>query len=70
MDLPELKARKELIKLALEIIEGDDDVRAEEAVAHYQGQLAEIEKRISELQPPPVVVGLKSATLSAQTKEQ
>lgn len=67
--LQELEFRKGLIKLSLEIIEGDDDVRAEEAVAHYQGQLAEVEKQINELQPPPVVVGLKSATLSASTKE-
>ncbi len=48
----------------------DSDPRAPEAIAHYEAQEAEINAKIAELLggAPPVVVGLKTATISAEAQ--
>lgn len=68
-DLQNLYLRRQMCQIAIEAIKGMDDPRAPEALEHYKGQLSEIERQISANQPAPVVVGLKSATLSGKTRE-
>lgn len=62
----DLLIRKQACKFFIKTLQGIDDPRSGDAIAEYQRQLAVIEQKIAEQKaPPPVVVGLKSATLSA-----
>ena len=47
-----------------------DDPRYPEAKAHYQGQLEEVDKELTELlgSPPPVTVSLQTAKMFGQSK--
>lgn len=62
-----LKVRKSLLVLALSILKDVDDPLQPAAVKRYQGELDEIEKEIANrLKPPPVMVGLKQASVKAR----
>lgn len=63
--MDDLSLRSELIKRVIALLEQTDDPRKDEALAHYRGQLAEIEAQI-DAQPKPVVIGLKTAVLTAR----
>lgn len=68
--LYELQARRSLCLLALRIVDrAVGDPRREEALAEYNRQLAEIDRRIAGIigTPPPVVIGLKAANLFGKT---
>ena len=69
--LKDLQLRRTVAKSLIAQLEKiTDDDRAPDALNHYRAQLLEIEARITELEskPTPVVIGLKSADLSAKLK--
>lgn len=63
--LKDLKIRKAVAEAAVRELKKSDDPRAEDALSHYQKQLAEINEKIEQFtsEPPEVVVGLKTAAL-------
>lgn len=71
MTIDELQMRRALCQAAIQTLDqvDDTDPRKAGALNNYKGQLAELDRRIAELTgtPPPVVVGLKSATLTGIT---
>ncbi len=69
-ELEELMARKALARACVVELMKSDDPRAPEAIVHYEAQEAEINRQIAEIceGPPPVVVGLRAATLSAEAQ--
>ena len=45
------------------------DIRQSDAIKHYQAQQLKLEKELyTIIEPPPVVVGLQAASLSAKSK--
>lgn len=68
MGIDELKFRKALCEKFIQIISEMDDPRKEEALEEYNRQLETIKAKIAELEPEPVIVSLKSATLTGITK--
>lgn len=69
--LDELNFRRTLCRLCIRHISGMDDPRREGALKEYQRQLAEIDKKIEALtgKPPDVVIGLKTAVLTAKSEK-
>ena len=70
-DLKDLEWRREFAQMVIKVIdEMPDDPRKPEAMIHYKGQLAQIDAEITEITgtPPPIVVGLKTATLFGKSK--
>lgn len=64
--LAELNMRRTICRAAIKVLDrSEDDTRKPAAMEHYKAQLAEIDAQIAEItgKPPPVVVGLKTATL-------
>lgn len=57
--------------MIIKYLSGVDDPRRDDAMAEYQRQLAEIDKKIEALtgQPPAVVVGLKTAKLFGRVEK-
>lgn len=55
---------------AIKLLSSDNSKKAKEATMHYRGQLAEIEKKIEEItgKPPPIVIGLKTASIFPKAK--
>jgi len=66
--IDELIFRRKLCEGFIRFIETMDDPRKGEAIAEYQRQLQSINEQIAAIQPPPVVVGLKTAALFGKTK--
>jgi len=70
-DLEDLQWRRKFAQMIIKVIdEMDDDPRKPEAMEHYKGQLAQIDAEITEVtgKPPPIVVGLKTATLFGKSE--
>lgn len=68
--LAELRARRAICQAAIKLVEREtDDPRRESALKEYQRQLAEIDRLITVITgtPPPVVIGLRAATLSGKS---
>lgn len=66
-ELEELNFRRELCQTIIKLLKDMDDPRRDAALKEYQAQLKTIEDKIAAREaPPPVVVPLKSATLSGQ----
>jgi hypothetical protein len=68
-ELEILYARRGVCMAAKRIVdEAEGDERREDALEYYIGQLAEIDRRITEItgEPPPVVIGLQAANLTAK----
>jgi hypothetical protein len=69
--IKELNWRRSFCQSVIKIIDGmEDDPRKPAAMEHYKAQLAEIDKEITELTgtPPPIVVGLKTASLFGKSE--
>ena len=67
--LEQLQARREICLVALRMIDqAKNDPRQIEALTEYNRQLTEIDRRIAEITgtPPPVVIGLKAAQITAR----
>lgn len=64
-ELSNLNARRTITMAAIRLLSDDKSKKAKEAILHYQGQLAEIDKKIEEItgKPPPIAVGLKTASI-------
>ena len=65
-ELFELNTRRAVCQTAIKTLDQiTDDPRKPDAMEHYKAQLAEIDAAIAEItgKPPPIVVGLKTATL-------
>jgi hypothetical protein len=71
-DTPEgIKTRISLAKFVIQALSESDDPRRDDALAHYKAQLDTLEKRLAEAtKPPPIVIGLKTATLSARSQKE
>lgn len=67
-DLKELLGRKMVAESIIKELEtvSDSDSRKQEAIDHYKKQLSNIESRIDKSKPKDVVIGLKSANLTAK----
>jgi len=65
MESEELKFRINLCKFCIKTLEevADDEPLKKDALEHYRKQLATLESRLPK--PPPTVIGLKTAVLSA-----
>jgi hypothetical protein len=65
--LAEVEARRMIALKAVKAVKGvdDSDPRKESALRYYEAQLAELDAEIEEItgKPPPIVVGLKTASL-------
>ena len=64
--LAELNMRRTICQAAIKVLDrSEDDPRKPAAMENYKAQLASIDAQITELTgtPPPIVVGLKTATL-------
>jgi hypothetical protein len=63
MDLHELQMRRTVCLAALKVLQ--ETGATPQVVRDYHAQLATLDKRIEEItgKPPPVVVGLKTASL-------
>lgn len=60
-----------LCKAFIKALEGTDDPRKDDAIQHYQSQLAELEqklKREREGIPEDIVIGLKSAQIFGKSE--
>lgn len=72
--LQELYARRELALVCIRTVSAvtDGDPRKESALKEYNRQLAEIDAKITEAggKPPDTVIGLKSATLTAEVNKK
>lgn len=69
--LDELYTRRALAQECIRIVDqAEDDPRRPAALKKLQDQLASIDAQIAEItgKPPPVIVGLKAATLAAESK--
>ena len=66
--LAELQARREMCLKFIELLEGMTDPRKDAALVEYRRQLQSLNEQIDALKPPPVVVGLKTATLSGKVQ--
>jgi len=66
MKLEELKFRINLCKFCIKTLEEvpDSEPLKKDALEHYRKQLATMESRLPK--PPPTVIGLKTAVLSAK----
>lgn len=67
--LGELHARRAIARAAVQLLADEkNDLRAADALREYQAQLARIDAQIAEIEgkPPAVVVGLRTASLSAR----
>jgi hypothetical protein len=65
-ELSELNARRTICQAVIKIIDQiENDPRKADAMEYYKAQLAKIDAEIAEITgtPPPVVVGLKTASL-------
>ena len=66
------ESRINLCKFAIETLKTEEDSNPlkADAIAHYEAQLEELKLKLAdEKNPPAIIVGLKSATLSGKTKE-
>ncbi len=62
----DLRVRIAMCKFCIQTLEQTvDDPRQPDALRHYQGQMAELEAKLAQLQskPPDIVIGLKPAEL-------
>ena len=69
--LAELKMRRTICQACIKTLDQvEDDPRKPEAMENYKAQLASIDAQITELTgtPPPVVVGLKTASLFGKSE--
>ena len=69
--LNELNVRRLVCQSIIKTIDQiENDPRKPEAMEHYKAQLASIDAQITEITgtPPPVVVGLKTATLFGKSE--
>lgn len=57
--------RLKMVDAFLDWLRRQDDPRAPDAIAHYQGQREELVKRIQVSNPPPVVVQANVAILGS-----
>lgn len=64
-NLDELYGRLALADGIITMLSNEDDPRAPEAKAHYEGQRAELVRKIQACNPPPVVVQANVAQLGA-----
>ena len=69
----DLRNRILIAKVIIRILNDEPDLlkdlRQPEAIRHYNKQLLKLEKELyTIIDPPPVVVGLQAASLSAKTK--
>jgi hypothetical protein len=65
--LLELRIRRGVAMEAVRVLEEEkEDPRAPDALEYYRAQLAGIEEKIEAMTPPPIVVGLKTATVSVR----
>lgn len=71
-DLKELYARHTFCLACIKLVSETplDDPRREGAIAEYNRQLAEIDKRIAAItgKPPDIVIGLKPAVIFAKSE--
>ena len=71
-ELKELYMRRNICLVAKRIVDAEKgDPRREDALEHYIAQLAEIDRRITEIngKPPDIVIGLQAARLSAEAQK-
>jgi hypothetical protein len=69
--IKDLHSRRSICQAAIKIVdEATEDPRRAEALKHYQGQLAEIDRQITELtgKPPDIVIGLQAGVLTAKSE--
>ena len=69
--LSELNMRRTVCQVCIKTLDQmDDDPRKPAAMENYKAQLASIDAQIAEIigKPPPVVVGLKTATLFGKSE--
>ena len=78
--LGELYQRRGICNVFIEILRNTNDVRAPAMLEKYRGQLATIDAEIAAVEqanrrdlgipdPEPIVVGVKSVSISGKTKE-
>ena len=69
--LNELNVRRLVCQSIIKTIDQiENDPRKPEAMEHYKAQLASIDAQIAEItgKPPPIVVGLKTASLFGKSE--
>ena len=69
--LAELNMRRTVCQVCIKTLDQvEGDPRKPEAMNHYKAQLAGIDAQIAEItgKPPPVVVGLKTASLFGKSE--
>lgn len=69
-NLQSLMMRRALIRFAVQTISTEPDGEEKiDVLAHYNGQLASVDSKITEITgtPPPVIVGLKVAVIHPTT---
>jgi len=68
-ELYDLRNRRIAALICIRLASGeDDDPRKDDAVNYYNAQLREIDGKIAKIigKPPPIVIGLKAANLTAR----